>query len=110
MATDIEWGESTDEEKKEMIALCSTPGPTDVLIFDGHFKPDEYEKFRTWGHSTWLDGVEIAEAAGAKQLYITHHAPVHGDGALQSMENDLKTHFARGQFARQGMKLQLPRE
>lgn len=74
----------------------------DVLIADAQYTPEEYEKKRGWGHSQIERICEIAAAANAKKLYITHHDPMHSDEKVDEME-------ARSQrYMKDVMKLDMP--
>lgn len=101
-ATDIEWGVSTVAEKEAFIAFCRDPKPAQVLLFDGQYPPGSYEKYRTWGHSTWQDGVEVARHAGIPRLLVIHHWPSLDDAALRRNETDLRQAMPRARLARQG--------
>lgn len=58
----------------------------DLLCYDGHWKPDEYESKREWGHSHYEKGCAIAQKAQVKKLLIMHHAPGRTDTELAQME------------------------
>lgn len=58
----------------------------DVLIIDAQYTPEEYLKKKGWGHSTIERVCEIAAAANAKKLVITHHDPSHDDKTLDEMQ------------------------
>jgi len=46
----------------------------DIVIYDANFTDDEYRKsYVGWGHSTWQQGVRLAQAAGVKTLALFHH-------------------------------------
>ena len=51
----------------------------DLLIYDTQFTPEEYDVRPHWGHSRPNDAIEIARAAGVKQLCLFHHAPLRSD-------------------------------
>jgi len=56
------------------------------LIYDATFTPDEYEDGkRGWGHSTWLEGTKLAEAAQVKHLYLSHFNPDHSDADIDQI-------------------------
>ncbi len=44
----------------------------DLLIHDGEYTPEEYERFRTWGHSTYTDALDLALRAGVGELGLYH--------------------------------------
>ncbi|MBN1268043.1 MAG: MBL fold metallo-hydrolase [Kiritimatiellae bacterium] len=108
VATDVEWAESTEDEREALLDLCAVPNVTQCLLFDGHFAPAVYPRFKGWGHSTWADGVEIAREAGVERLLITHHAPDATDTALEALEKECGKAFPGAVFARQGMRIELP--
>src|SRR5712691_8073121 len=55
----------------------------DLLIQDAQYTPEEYAPHRLgWGHSTYLDALQIAQQAHAKRLVLFHHDPSHTDAAV----------------------------
>ncbi len=74
----------------------------DLLTYDAHFAPDEYEAHRTWGHSTWEQGVKVAQDAGAKRLAMFHHHPDRTDDGLAQLEANAKKAFEGAFAAREG--------
>jgi phosphoribosyl 1,2-cyclic phosphodiesterase len=57
----------------------------DLLIHDAQYTPEEHELRRGWGHSAWTDALDLAIAAGVKQLILFHHDPDHSDGFLDAI-------------------------
>jgi len=108
IATDIEWDESTPQEKEDFIRFCAMPRPADALIFDGHFTPANYERHRGWGHSRWTDGVEAARQSGIERLLITHHSPEADDARLRNVEADLRAVMPTAALLRQGAPIGFP--
>jgi len=51
----------------------------DIMIYDSTYTDEEFPSFIGWGHSTWEEGVRLADACGAKTLVIFHHDPSHED-------------------------------
>lgn len=51
----------------------------DVMIYDATYTDEEYPAHRNWGHSTWQEGVRLANAAQVKTLVLFHHDPEHDD-------------------------------
>jgi phosphoribosyl 1,2-cyclic phosphodiesterase len=76
-ATDHEHGQRPLDDG--LIAIASG---ADVFIYDGQYTPEEYEARRGWGHSTAQQGARMAREAGAKQLVLFHHDPMHDDDAI----------------------------
>jgi phosphoribosyl 1,2-cyclic phosphodiesterase len=79
----------------------------DVLIFDAQYTPEEYEKHRGWGHSTWLEATRVANDAGIKQLVLSHHDPSHADPAVYSIVRQAREHFENTVAAREGLEILL---
>ncbi len=67
----------------------------DLLIMDAQYLPDEYDARRGFGHSTPVDAVDVAIAAGVKQLLMTHHDPNHDDRRLDEKLKIAKEYAAR---------------
>ncbi|GBC62830.1 MBL fold metallo-hydrolase [Desulfonema ishimotonii] len=44
----------------------------DLLIHDAEYTPEEYGPVVGWGHSTWVDTLELALDAGARRLGLFH--------------------------------------
>jgi phosphoribosyl 1,2-cyclic phosphodiesterase len=61
---------------KAMIEFCRD---ADLLICDGQYFDDEYAMRVGWGHPRATTVVDLAIAAGVKQLAITHHDPMQSD-------------------------------
>ena len=58
----------------------------DLVIHDAQYTPDEYPSKKTWGHSTYDYVVQIAAAAGVRQVALTHHDPGHDDHFVADIE------------------------
>lgn len=54
----------------------------DIAIYDATYTDAEYLAHVGWGHSTWQEGVRLADAAKVKQLVIFHHDPDHDDATM----------------------------
>jgi phosphoribosyl 1,2-cyclic phosphodiesterase len=66
-------------------ALIAVAKDADLVIYDTAYTEDEIEAKKGWGHSTWQDGVRLANAAGAKTFCLFHHAPEHDDAAMDAL-------------------------
>lgn len=62
----------------------------DVLIADSAYTSEEYPSKKGWGHGTFDSCIALALEAEAKSLYLTHHEPMRGDDALDSIYQGLK--------------------
>lgn len=58
----------------------------DLVIHDAQYTPVEYGSKKTWGHSTYDYVVQIAAAAGVRQVALTHHDPTHNDHFVADIE------------------------
>lgn len=104
-ATDVEWEESTPEEKEVFISICTNPVPADLLVFDGQYCGINYKKYRGWGHTAWQAAVEVSRLVKAGRLLITHHDPDNDDKKLKEIENQLKKERPESALARDGMQI-----
>jgi phosphoribosyl 1,2-cyclic phosphodiesterase len=60
-------------------------GGCDLLVHDAMYTPEEYDGHRGWGHSTYVEAVELAHEAGAGHLVLFHHEPEHGDDQVDDI-------------------------
>ena len=95
VATDIEWRKMAPAAQAAFAAFARG---TDLLVFDAHFRPEEYAAHAGWGHSTWADAADAARRAGAKKLWLMHHAPVRTDAEIDSMAAAAAAAFAGAVF------------
>jgi phosphoribosyl 1,2-cyclic phosphodiesterase len=85
----------------------------DVLIYDAQYTPEEYAGVGSglsktgWGHSTFEAAVELAKAAGVKQLVLFHHDPGQDDKAVREKERRAKELFGNTVAAYEGMRISL---
>lgn len=77
----------------------------DLLVHEGQFTPEERKHRDGWGHSSYLEAIEVAQRAGVKQLAITHHDPDHNDAFLRDVEKKCQDIFPDSVLAREGMEL-----
>ena len=56
----------------------------DLLIADGQYTDEEYPKYVGWGHARATTVVDLAVAAGVRQLAIYHHDPMQSDRDVES--------------------------
>lgn len=99
--TDIEHGERIDPRIVELAR------DADLLIHDGQYTPEELAGHRGWGHSSWVQAVEVAEQAKVKRLVVTHHDPDHDDAFLRDIEKQCQARFANAVLAREQMEIVL---
>lgn len=80
----------------------------DVLIYDTMFTPEEYNtNKRGWGHSTYKEGIKMAEAAQVKQLHLFHYSPDYSDQVVERMERDAQKLFPHTHAAKEGWEIEI---
>jgi CheY-like chemotaxis protein/phosphoribosyl 1,2-cyclic phosphodiesterase len=57
----------------------------DLVIHDAQYTASEYPQKVGWGHSPMEYAVDVALAAGVKQLALFHHDPTHDDDTLDRL-------------------------
>ncbi len=67
------------ERDANIVELCRG---ADIMIYDSSYTDEEYSRYRGWGHSTWQEGMRIADAADIATLVIFHHDPSHDDDMM----------------------------
>lgn len=78
---------------------------TDIFIYDATYTDDEYPRFKGWGHSTWQQGVRLADAANVGTYVVFHHAPEHTDNIMDEIADQVRSKRAASVVAREGMIL-----
>ncbi|WP_421995685.1 MBL fold metallo-hydrolase [Reyranella sp.] len=81
--TDTEHGGGRPD--KTIVELCRS---ADIMIYDSSYTDEEYPRYRGWGHSTWQEGMRVADAAGVGTLAIFHHDPSHDDAFMDGVARD----------------------
>ena len=105
-ATDTE---HMDDEMDE--ALLKLSEKADLLVYDSMFAPEQYlglwDKLprRKWGHSTWEQGVALAQAAKVKRLALFHHG--NEDSVIDKLEMQAKALFPAAMAAYEGLEIDL---
>lgn len=79
----------------------------DFLIFDCTYTDSEIASRRGWGHSTWKDGVRLADAAQAKTLCMFHHDPSHDDAFMDGLGGEAAAVRPGTIVAREGLTVEL---
>jgi HD-GYP domain-containing protein (c-di-GMP phosphodiesterase class II) len=80
---------------------------SDCLIYDSTYADEHFERYKGWGHSTWQQGVRLANHAGVKTLIAFHNDPDASDDALDARAASLKAMRPDSYIARDGMELHL---
>jgi phosphoribosyl 1,2-cyclic phosphodiesterase len=102
-ATDNEPGNAKLDQ-----SLLELAAGADIFINDAQFTPEQLATSRKgWGHSSWLEGVKIAEEAGVKNLVLFHHDPDSTDKSVDVILRDARNKFANVWAAAEGMVMTL---
>jgi phosphoribosyl 1,2-cyclic phosphodiesterase len=78
--TDIEIGNGPIDP-----ALLALTRNAALVIVDTTYTDDELPAHVGWGHSSWQQGVRLANAAGAGRLCLFHHDPDHDDAFMDKV-------------------------
>jgi len=60
----------------------------DIVIYDAMFTEEEFKDRPDWGHSTWEEGIKLANMAGSKQLVLFHHDPSRTDEEMDKIVSE----------------------
>ncbi|MBI4862275.1 MAG: MBL fold metallo-hydrolase [Candidatus Riflebacteria bacterium] len=101
-ATDTEHTPGTIDQM--LVALAKD---ADVLIYDSQYTPEEFEKHRGWGHSTFEQGARVAKAAGVKKLVLFHHDPDRTDDQVLEIESRARLLLPGSLAAYEGLTLEV---
>lgn len=77
----------------------------DVFIYDATYTDAEFPRYLGWGHSTWEEGVRLADAGGVKTLVLFHHDPSHDDEFMDEVQRQAEARRPGTLVAREGMTL-----
>src|SRR5215468_2421244 len=102
-ATDNEPGDAKLEENLRLLAAGA-----DIFINDAQYTPEQLEATRRgWGHSSWREGVKIAQQVHAKTLVLFHHDPDSTDRMVDSILRQAREDFDSVFAGSEGMVITL---
>jgi ribonuclease BN (tRNA processing enzyme) len=101
IVTDHEAGTDLDTE------ILAAVGGCDVLIHDSQYLLTEADAHVGWGHSTYVDAVGAAQAAGVRELILTSHNPDRSDVDIDEMVERARGLFRNTEAARPGLEIPL---
>lgn len=81
----------------------------DLAIYDASFTDQEFPAKVGWGHSTWQEGVRLADAAQVGTLVLFHHDPDHDDAVMTRIEAEARVARPGTIAARDNMTISLAR-
>ncbi len=88
-----------DRNILDLIAGC------DLMIYDSSYTDEEFPAFVNWGHSTWQEGVRLADAASVKTFVAFHHDPSHDDDCMDAIAAEIEERRPGSVVAREGLVL-----
>ncbi len=97
--TDTNHNSEPDQNAIDLAREC------DAFSYDSMYTPEEWEKKRDWGHSTWLEATKIAKLAKAKRLILWHHEPTHTDKMMRKILEDARKEFKATYLSYEGLEL-----
>ncbi|MCG8558091.1 MAG: MBL fold metallo-hydrolase [Proteobacteria bacterium] len=95
---------NADRQDQNVLGLIEG---ADLVIYDSTYTDEEYPRHRTWGHSTWQEGVRLCRSANVKHLAIFHHDPDHEDAFMHQVEADARRLWDGAWVAREGARIEL---
>ena len=78
---------------------------TDLFSYDCSLLDAEMDDFQGYGHSTFEEGMRLANTAGAKAMLASHHMPFRNDDDLDHIEKAMAKQNPEFKVAREGMKI-----
>ena len=69
---------------------CAFAKGADLLVHDAEYRPQDYRRTRTWGHSVYTDTLRLALDAGVGRLGLFHHNQERTDDAVDEMVADCR--------------------
>jgi phosphoribosyl 1,2-cyclic phosphodiesterase len=100
--TDIELGDGPLDP-----ALLALTKDAAVVILDTTYTEAELRSRAGWGHSSWQQGIRLANAAGAGRLCLFHHDPEHDDAFMDQIGGAAEKARPGTIVASEGLRLDL---
>lgn len=57
----------------------------DLALYDAQYTPEEYPKFKGWGHTAMDDAIKFCAKSDVKKLLLTHHEPKRSDEEIDKL-------------------------
>jgi phosphoribosyl 1,2-cyclic phosphodiesterase len=77
----------------------------DLVIYDSTYTEEEFPAKVGWGHSTWVEGMNLCRAANVKRLAIFHHDPDHNDEFMDNLAIEAADAWEGNFVSREGMEI-----
>ena len=100
LATDTEPGSPFNDRAVRTLAQDA-----DLLLYDSQYTPEQLEgEKKGWGHSSWQEGVQIAQQQRVKRLVLFHHDPDSDDAFVDTLVARARKEFANTMGAAEGLE------
>lgn len=112
-ATDNELAAPGRDGRARREALAELCQGVDVLIHDAQFLPEELPRHMDWGHSSYVDAIDLAVEAGVRRLILFHHDPDRTDEQIDEIQWQAQDYITKHGYdlvceaAREGMQISL---
>ena len=100
--TDIELGDGPIDPK-----LLSLTKDAAIVILDTTYTDEELPSHIGWGHSSWQQGLRLANACGAGRLCLFHHDPEHDDAFMDKVRNAAEAARPGTIVASEGLRIEI---
>ena len=100
--TDIELGDGPIDP-----ALLALTKDAAIVILDTTYTDEELPSHVGWGHSSWQQGIRLADACGADQLCLFHHDPEHDDAFMDKIRTAAEAARPGTIVAREGLQIEV---
>ena len=88
------------------VELAAFSFGADYLIYDAMLTSSEYKAGKQgWGHSTWEEGIKVAESAQVGHLVLSHFNPIHTDSKIDQILSQSKKKLPKTLAAKEGQKI-----
>lgn len=91
--------------------VCYLVRGADLLIYDCTYTDAEYscpDRPKVgWGHSTWQQGLKLAQAMKVKRFVVFHHDPSHDDAFMDDIATQIAHLQSNAIVAREGTTIEL---
>ncbi|MBZ0140985.1 MAG: MBL fold metallo-hydrolase [Pseudorhodoplanes sp.] len=88
-------------------ALVALARGVDLAIYDCAYTDEEIGAKAGWGHSSWRQGLALADAAGIGAFCLFHHAPEHDDACMTRIAAQAQAARTRTMTAAEGDVIEL---
>ena len=72
-------------DRETFLQLSEFAYGSDLMVWDSYFIEKDFKK--GWGHSTWKQGIEIAQEANIGRVLMAHYHSEYTDIFLREQEN-----------------------